>query len=201
MAMSRLNYSSLALVVLAFCASPVLAGPLATDANGMPGFTGSVGFSNSTLVATMDYAVFAPGSYTGNSAFKATDYIYAYQLFNTGSASVVSFTVGLSTGNGAFDALADPTYPQTGGIAPSSLVIQSSTDSVVATFGNPVITAGTGYSQVVIFASPNAPTFGSASVVGFGLSDQHEAPTPTPEPTSLALLGLLSVRLFRRHSR
>jgi hypothetical protein len=198
--MFKITTASVIVASLMLCASSVLAGPLASDPNGMPGFTGSAAFSSGDLAATLDYAVFAPGDFTGNSPFKGTEYIYAYQVFDTGNTSVTSFSVGLLTDHGAHDITADPAYAMTGGVAPAPGAYLLS-NSAIAYFTNPALAAGTGYSQVVLFASPNGPTYASASVGAPGISDQNMAPTPTPEPASLALLSILGFGLSRRRPR
>ena len=167
------------------------AGPLATDPTAMPGFTGTVSFNAAgQLLVDLDHAVFEPGIYpndgvNGNDPSNGTEYVYAYQAYVLGSVSLTSTTVGLLPGSGAGNAMADPLHVQTGGIEPLFSSVGSS--SVLTAF-NPVVGGGD-YSSVYLFTSPNPPTWVSASVVGGGLSDQQLAPSPIPEPGSLALLS------------
>lgn len=180
------------------CASVAYAGPLGLDANGMAGFTGSAAFSSGDLQATLDYAVFAPGDFIGTDPSGGSEYVYAYQVFNTSTGrSVDTFSVGLLAGHGAGNAGAEPGYPQVGGVAPTLVTIGA--DSVVADLLTPAVAPG-GFSQVVIFTSPNGPTFASASVRSGGVVAQEMAPTPVPEPATIGLLGLLGASLLRRRA-
>ncbi|MFA6175435.1 MAG: hypothetical protein WC765_02520, partial [Phycisphaerae bacterium] len=58
---------------------------------GIPAYSGTTAFnlSNGTSVlnANVEYAVFAPGQYTGNDISGGSDYIYAYQIFSNSPAS------------------------------------------------------------------------------------------------------------------
>ncbi|GMU23922.1 MAG: hypothetical protein AMXMBFR13_39990 [Phycisphaerae bacterium] len=183
-------------IVVVLLASSAFAGPLATDAAGLPAFTGSANFASGALTAVMDYSVFAPGAYTGADPSGGSEYVYAYQVFNTStSRNINGFSVGLLAGGGAHNESADAGYPMVGGVAPTFVSIGAT--SMAADFVAPEILTG-GFSQVVILTSPLGPTFASASVQSGGLQAQNLAPTPIPEPTSLLLLGLMGLAMCPR---
>jgi hypothetical protein len=179
-------------------ASIASAGFLATDGSAMPAFQGTQTFASGTMSANVDYAVYAPGNF-GNiltpDPSGGTDYVYAYQVMPTGILPVTVLTVGLATGSGAHNAGTAPLYGAAGGIAPSAWAIQST--SAAALFATPELDAPS-FSQVMLFTSPNAPTFGPASVADGGKSDQQILTTPIPEPASLAFLALGLGALLRR---
>ncbi|MCY2955241.1 MAG: PEP-CTERM sorting domain-containing protein [Planctomycetota bacterium] len=179
-------------------ASIASAGFLATDGSAMPAFQGTQAFASGTMSADVDYAVYAPGNF-GNiltpDPSGGTDYVYAYQVMPTGTLPVTFLTVGLATGSGAQNEGTAPLYGAAGGIAPTAWSIQSS--SAAAAFLIPELNAPS-FSQVMLFTSPNGPTFGPASVGDGGNSDQQILTTPVPEPASLAFLVLGLGALIRR---
>ncbi len=98
-----------AIVVAMLLASTADAGPLATDAAAIPGWTGSTLFSGTnagnthTVTAIVDFAVYAPGDFSLSAALGnptdvsgGTQYIYAYEVFREGlDANIASLTVSL----------------------------------------------------------------------------------------------------------
>lgn len=183
---------------LVMCFAPLAsAGLLAVDPAGLPGFTGSQPFVSGTLNASVDYAVFALGTFpAAQDPSAGSDFVYAYQVFSLGSAPVSFFTVGLII-PGSHNATVDPLYATPGGTPPTAWTLQSS--SAVGVFFTPNLLAP-GYSPVLLFTNPNPPTFTFASVADGGQSSQKTLPTPIPEPASLAL-GLLTVGALLRRSR
>ncbi len=180
-------------------ASFASAGFLATDATAMPGFVGSQAFASGSMTANVDYAVYAPGNFAGDALTPdpsgGTEYVYAYQVFPTGTDPVTFMTVGLVTGNGAHNATQYTLYGGAGGIPATAWTVQSS--SAAAAFLIPELTSPS-FSQVMVFTSPNPPTFTFASVGDGGQSDQQILPTPIPEPAYLAFLALGLGALLRR---
>ena len=156
--------------------------------------------------ADIQYAVYAPGTYAGSHPDAATQYIYAYQIFNhTGSLSTLStLSVGLLEGADAVHVSSDATYGVLGGN--STLLAQA--------FGAPPTSAVWAVSippgqssQVLLFASDKPPIFNFATLKNGGLGDTHMLPSPQgnaviPEPLTLAALGLgcfpIAGRLRRR---
>lgn len=195
-----------ALTFLMVCGSSALAGPLGVDPDGIPAFTGTTVFHATDgvehLFADVDYAVFAPGDFSGADPSGGTDYVYAYQAYNTGGMDDVSLsavTVGLAPGAVAADAGDDPAYPMVGGVSPNLAAVLA--DSVGFFFDDPRVFPGE-FSTVVLFTSPDAPMMGVGSVIDGGLSDQQTLPTPVPEPgTLLLLIGLGAAGALRRANR
>lgn len=185
--MRSLSLHVCASVVAAAACSVASAGPLGSDPNGIPGFTGSVVFDNgSNVSATMDYAVFAPGDYGGADPSGGTDYVYAYQVF-ANNARYTTTTVGILDGAIVANAGTDPNYAQLGGIDPLAGFPTFQAQSFFSLW-NPPVNPGQ-YSTVLLFTSPQPPTFASASVANGGTGVQLEAPSPLPEPSTLVLLA------------
>jgi hypothetical protein len=57
-------------------------------------------------------------------------------------------------------------------------------------------------SNILLFTSPKAPHFYNASVLGGGLVDQRQLPSPVPEPSVLVIGGMMIMlgRSARRSS-
>src|SRR5436305_10055650 len=100
---SRIGLFSLALLLLA---APALAGPLATDGSSYQGvWHGSTSYvgvpASGGLAGFIDWAVYAPGvfpaGFTPVGAFVPSpgEYLYTYQAYETGSASLTSVSVVL----------------------------------------------------------------------------------------------------------
>jgi len=155
----------------------------------IPGFAGAV-----------DYAVFAPGSYSGSVGFP-NQYVYAYQLFNDAASSVFVdyFSVGLYPDVGvvsaAYDPFCDGAVP--GGIAPTSHLILS--QSALFIFqSNPVHLSE--HSYALLLASERAPVMGSGFISGGftgGRLLELPTPNPVPEPSCLLLFAVGAI-LIRR---
>ncbi len=165
-----MNRNSLAIRLSAFVASLLIAstasaGPLGSDPTGMAGFTGTVSFNASNLLLVdLDYAVFEPGVYpndgiNGIDPSNGTEYVYAYQAFNVSPVwplTTVSVGVGDPALSGAHNAMADPLHVQTGGIAPSTILVSQGSESFFNSFINPVVGPGE-FSTVLLFTSPVWP--------------------------------------------
>jgi hypothetical protein len=177
---------------------------LSADPSAISGWQGTlqlISVSDSTLRASLDYAVYLPGMYGGSAVGSANQYVYAYQLFAIGSVSLSTMTVGLMDTPavvGAGNPQSDPTYGILGGIMPTASFPLLTANSFYTAFFTPQLTAGT-HSVVLLFTSPNAPTTANASVIDSGKSAQaYGAPTPAPEPATLVLLGL-GLAVIRRY--
>ena len=182
--------------------STALGGPLGEDSTSISGYTGTVSFNASdVLFVDLDYAVFMPGIYpddgvNGDDPSDGTEYVYAYQAFNVSPGAPLStVSIGLLEDNGAGNAMADLLHEQLGGVEPSLIDCYSA--SIVYRFSSPVIMPDQ-YSTVVLFTSPNSPTWGPASVQYGGYTDQQTVPTPIPEPAAGLLLGLVGLAAIAR---
>ena len=110
--------SVLAVMVVGLLAGPVAGGVIDVDPAAL--ISGSEAFATSHWIADIDYAVYAPNTYPGAHVDKATNYIYAYQVFNhVGSTVTLSaLSVGLGAGSGAASPTDDGGYGAAAGVAP-----------------------------------------------------------------------------------
>ena len=163
-------------------------------------WTGSTPFDNGTGVAGfVDWAAFTAADF--NTAFGGTGYtpntgelVYAYQLFNTGTDTLSSFSVALqnpASNVGSFSGLAGDAVTGTVFIPLSKAEWQF---SGIATSGN---------SEGMAFSSPMIPKDLFGIVVNGGtFSIVVPLPTPDeteiPEPATMSLLALGGLALIRR---
>jgi hypothetical protein len=187
---------------------------LATDTAAIPGFHGTQSFDAAagplTFGAEVEYAVYAPGQFHSSTALGGptdpsggTQYVYAYQLINDGSAA--QRTIGeLSVG---FDGNASPGNLGVIGGAPfglnpsSSAFVPVSPPFASATWIYNTELTSTQASNILLFTSPNAPHLYNASVLGGGLVDQRQLPSPIPEPSSVLIIGGMIIMLGRSARR
>jgi hypothetical protein len=160
--------------------------------------------NGAVLNVRIDYAVFAPGDFTGtftafggNPVFDPADYVYAYQIYNESSSNV-----RLSRLNVGFEAPIDSLGydlnfdSAAGDVLPISTLI--STDFFRFTFGTPQLAAGQ-FSSVLLMSSKYGPALIGSSVIDGGVSTAGELPGPTPVPVpSAAILALVGVSLLAR---
>ena len=185
------SITALALIV----AIPSIASAtLSTDSHAIHDFNGQSTFSGPALVGHIDYAVYAPGHYTGSLTLPSDKYVYCYQLFDDpgSTVNIDSFYVGLypsmssTIGNVGFDS-ADP-YAVLGGTNPFAQYILS--QSVLYLFAATPISTGQ-HSTVLLFTSDAAPIMGSGVVSsGFAGGTVVSIPTVIPEPATLLILTL-----------
>lgn len=146
---------------------------------------------SAALAGFVDYAVYAPGEYSGSMSFP-DQYVYAYQFFNndTSEAGIDFFSVGVLADITIFNVLDDPlfAYGVPGGIRPSAQF--ALTESVLYLFQFDNVAADE-CSDVVLFTSDVGPAMGAGAVSG-GITGGAivELPTPVPEPATVLLLGL-----------
>jgi len=179
-------------------ALPAHAGILTTGAGFLKGTEHFAGSSSlGSLDANVDYAVYAPGNYPGTDPSSGHEFVYAYQIFALGDATLPlsTLTVGVAYDSststnvsGGHNATYDPAYPDNTGAHPIVESLTPSSSSFLSLFA-PGISPG-GHSAILLFTSPNPPTFTSASVQNGGVSDQELLPSPIPEPGTLALAGI-----------
>jgi hypothetical protein len=206
--------------------SNAYAGFLLTDPN--PGIVtrGDTAFDTTISTLSMhgavDYAVYLPGSFNGTYGLGAdpsngTQFVYAYQLFNLGSASdrtVGALSVGLDNGPPVFSIETLPHAFGNFGLDPFI------TNTRFEPPGGPFSSARWAYSpgppnnipelnsleasQILLYTSPFGPQFTSATVSGGGLSKTvaQSLPSPVPEPaTGLIILIVGLAALTARATR
>jgi len=183
----------------------LLLGPIAvaSAAHDLPGLgtpllSGSASYVTGSNSATVDYAVFAPGDFTGTDPSGGAEYVYAYQFFvNVGSNPLYLATIAVDDPDAANQAA----LGTTSGVAPGLLSLDPvGTKSFVSLFNPTVVTAGSN-SQVVLFTSPNPPTYGTTSVTFVAAPAVVSAtliPTPLPEPATMVLLAMGGLLIRRR---
>ena len=203
------------------CATPVFAGTLASDGSAFFGddpvtvvfdpilWSGSTAYVGTVppadLFGDIEWAVYAPGTFpavfTGYTP-DPTHFVYAFQLFEDGSAPASLFSVVLinpATDIGTFTG---------GGVSgdPATTEVLLPFDSATWEFAG--IGAG-GSSVGLAFSSPFSPTMGFGVVLDDGeVGPVIPLPTPSnviPEPATwtLAVLGLFGfvVASLRRRGR
>src|SRR5690242_896979 len=182
------NFLRATFVMLAL-AGAAQAGILTTDPNAIPGWQGSTPFTTSlggtSLVTTIDYAVYAPGQidtsaalgFPGHIPFDpslGTNYVYAYEIFNTGgNAKALTLSVGLDYLAGAVPtspvSIGNDALTPAGGVAPGSSAfsptigpVQSAIWSYSSLGG---LAVGT-HSDILIFSSPFGPKMYQSTLTG-----------------------------------
>lgn len=164
----------------------------------LPGWFGSVDFygehSIGILTGHVDYAVYEADAYPG-TAPPGGDYIYAYQIFNTGDPQsgsdkgVIRFLVGLLKGADVGTISWDEN-DVTDGVEPSdSLFWPDPPGKAIFHFSSPV---RPGKWSVNLLFSGGEPTWGSGRVDSgpiIATIESESLPTPIPEPSTVALLA------------
>ena len=180
-----------------------------------PETTGSVHFYandgiGDSVGATVEYAVFTPGTYTHTDPSGGQEYVYAYRITADPVISTTygpdTFSVGLAYDHtahrnvsGAHNATDDSTF----GSFTAASVNVGPTSFVASFLSTPdnQLDPGTA-SDVVLFTSPHNYTFFPATISDGGLGQTLALPSPAPEPASLALImGLAVPALMRRRQR
>ncbi len=209
-----------AAVSLACCltVSPITvakAGPLPLNPDALSGWTGTSTIASGliaghTLDTKVEYAVFAPGQFNayfgaGADPSNGTEFVYAYEVTNTGSTVNVSrnlsgFTVALlptaSASNVGFLPLANWNY----GLVPNNSSFGGTPPSSARwNFTSPTLALG-GVTQILLYTSPKGPTLASASALGGGIQGTttvpNFVPTPIPEPSTFALLAIAGITML-----
>jgi hypothetical protein len=180
------------------------AGPLPLDPNALPAYRGDTGTLTSTLGAfsiSMDlqYAVYAPGKFNlsfgpGADPSGGTQYVYAYQFYNAGSAGAFVFSgvsVNLLLGNQAANIEALPlSFGNYGQLPVSASFASSPPTSARWSYTTANLPVG-GQTQILLFTSPHGPTRSTAQATGgLGVTTDgsHLVPTPIPEPHASVII-------------
>lgn len=216
--MSRIRtfaFASAIALFASFGAFQAHAGYLATDGSSYLGvwhgttpYVAPVDSGGFQLKGTADWAVYAPGTFPfGGYTPNPTEYVYVYQLFESGNASLSSFSVLLDPASGANNISAFESGPIVSSDGPSAVGF-----FVGSTLAKWIMSVSgtTGVSEGLVFTSPNAPMLVTATAVDHGSSDQfYPVPSPQsgniPEPggVTLAICGLLGFgfEVLRRRNR
>ncbi len=212
--MRRLAQVMTVLVCVGVFSSSAWAGMLATDANAMAGWKGSVLTSHSyggvLLDVDLQYAVYSPGLYTGVDPSGGTEFVYAYQIFSQAASNVgvTVLSVGLGPANGAGNIGHDLSVGApgiAGGIVPDISTIGSSSSLWAFGWLNGLEIGPGQHSAVLLYTSPKIPQFNSATLTDGGLplpGGDVASPSPfLPEPATLSLLAVGIVGLLRKRRR
>ncbi|MCX5683950.1 MAG: PEP-CTERM sorting domain-containing protein [Planctomycetota bacterium] len=202
----KIVFAVATLAVAAFLMPPAAqASLMASDPLAMAAWRGTqtfyAGDAFYALNVTVDYAVYEPGQFPGADLSGGTDYVYAYEIFNTlnpASVEVSKLTVGLAPGSSArYAGSADGPPGQIGGVGPVTPRIAATSASW--NFSGDLVVYGQD-SITLYFSRRYGPHLMTGSVMDGGLSAYAPLPSPMPEPATLALLaaGLTSTILVRR---
>ena len=241
---SALPIASVALLMLGACllAGSANAGILVSNNNtGLIQGTTTVNDTNiaflGNIEADIDWSVFAPGAdfqtflsdngLVDPEVLSQTNYIYAYQLFNTASAEptgapldLTVITVGLDMGDPVAGAAPSSLSTAVGDVIPVATsfagTVPTGVTSAVWNFfdgGNQDLVPQGEQSGLLYFASPNPPEFDnvvvtSGAVIGQSIADQTSGepsgpgvPSPDiPEPASLLVFALGGIGLMMRRN-
>ena len=152
--------------------------------------------SGPTFYGYVDYAVYAPGDYTGSLSFP-DKFVYCYQIFNLPTSAAVSvFSVVLIPGASVVGAFTDSA--STTGVPGGSIPVPLSSALMVSYFFGRNTVPANQHSTVLLFASDMAPTLGTATLTNFqSVSVGIQLPAPIPEPTTLLLFALVAPMLVK----
>ena len=156
-------------------------------------WTGSTVLDNGTLTGTVEWAVFGPGHYPGGGYTPdPNEFVYAYQIFSSGSAPVTQITVDMIEANKAVNIADDPVYGP--GTAPWGGWFGAPPPELqTANWGFDGLSAGD-HSDILVYSSVNMPVWDYlAYIVDDGTSAMGDVPTPSnfiPEPATVGLLVL-----------
>ena len=155
--------------------------PLSSDTTaanrGIVNFNASGG--NSLLDIDVEFAVYAPGDYTGTDPSAGDEWVYAYQIFNDlgGTTDLTSLSIGKRVGAITANPVSDtsPLVGVGGGIAPSAV---DATGSAVSYSFIPDSLDPNEFSRVLLFTSPQSWGNSTSNVLNGGLTDQQDLPGP-----------------------
>lgn len=193
------------------CGNPAWAALLADNANALDGWHDTLIAEHSSgedvLSMKVDYAVFAPGQYPGQVPDKDSQYVYAYQAFNQAVSTVAltAFSVGLDPLADADNIGDDASAGQPGvggGVSPDLAIVGTSSARWGWGWIGGFEVGADEHSTVVLFTSPNAPTWDTATMLNGGFpTPVGLLPSPVPEPATASLLALGLAAMLGRWRR
>jgi hypothetical protein len=201
----------LAMLGVFLCGS-VVAGPLATDPNawndGTTTWCGttSVQSFEGDLKATIDYCVYRWDAYPGTDYTPTPgEFVYAYQVYVTGTGPVMKFSVGMLESNEANNIDHDPGLGDSGGHVPDHWHFTGTAPNLDAANWqwedtDPLVT----HTDGMVYSSENMPLWWIGTVHNSGQAASGYVPSPSdviPEPATLGLLALGFVAAIRRRRR
>ena len=181
---------------LVFSLALLAQGSIYNDPAAIAGFTNKTTFNitmdGQSLQADVEYAVYAPGDYTGHDLSGGNEYVYAYQIFNSSQSNVTVdfFSIGIMSGSYIDFIYTDTTYGTAGGNDPFAFNFpQSAGYAFISNSINPGQ-----WSSVLVFTSIYSPMEGFGTISGGGLGDMGAFATPSlytiPEPATIGVLAL-----------
>ncbi len=202
--------------------SVAAAGPLSLETDvttGLPGWHGTVNpltnpgvdWNGSKILATVEYAVYAPGKFDqsvnlGNPSDPSldNDYVYAYEVISP-TLGLQSMTITTAANSVPYSYLStnhiDGWSAPNGGQVPSPAVFIANATTITNAKWSfvPTLTAGTGYSNILFFTSPYGPRMNSVAISGGGSilnTANLPSPNPVPEPTTLTIAAIAAAFLL-----
>lgn len=209
-----------------FFAAPAVAGTLDLDTTAYidPSsfqWRGTSGFNNGVgLAGTVDWAVYGPNTFpVGFVGYTPTanEFVYVYQVHETGPLSLSSFSVNIDNPADAIGTFTGNTVSGSVSGDPATLQVLNALDSATWKFSGVL---QNGSSVGLVYSSPNAPTFSFGTTIDHGTSAavgtfaNPTLPSPSsvqaPEPASFVMaaftlasagLGALALKPLRRALR
>ena len=152
----------------------------------------------------VDYAVYAPGDYSGSITFSDDLFVYAYQVTNTPGSTVGIdyFSVGLLPAVQVPNVAYDPamSYAIPGGSNPTMHF--KLPESVIYLYLTDNIGEGE-RSMTLLFTSNYGPQMEAYGYVAGGSAGGAivELPSPVPEPATISLISAGTLLAFRRRTK
>jgi hypothetical protein len=147
--------------------------------------------SGPTFYGYVDYAVYAPGDYTGSLSFP-DKFVYCYQIFNLPTSAAVSvFSVDLIPDAIVVGAFTDSA--SAAGVTGGSIPVPLASASMVSYFFGRNNVLANQHSTVLLFASDMGPTLGTATLTSSqSVNVDIQLPAPIPEPATLLMFALVA---------
>ncbi len=180
---------------------------LAMPTGALTGWSGNVpinvvGTDGKTLQGSIDYAVYDSSVF--NPGLTGGQYIYVYQVHNSGQSDVSINHFAVSIKNWDSISVGTINWSEDGGVTPFMEFFSpdsSNAQSAEFMFLFDLIDAGD-HSNLLAFSSDHAPVYNYGSVMAGGMADTIEelAAPGLPEPATLAMLSIGSLALVARRN-